>query len=80
MKQINLIFTVGVVLAVVFYKIATRKTGAAASQTGGTPAATLGASVNTQIDEAAYNQEPSDFAAATGADENTSGEEVISYQ
>lgn len=79
MKQANLAFMLALVAVVVIFKIATRKTSNPGA-TGGTPIDPMATPENGAITEAAYHQAPNEFSAATGADENTSGEEVTSLQ
>jgi hypothetical protein len=80
MKQANLAIFLALAVVVVIVKIATRNTGEKPSATGGTAVPPLGAAETDAITEAAYHQDASDFAAATGADENIGGEEVTSLQ
>lgn len=69
----------GAISAVLFF-LAHREYARKQGATGGTPPAKLDAPNADAITEAAFHQGPSDFAAATGPDENTDGEEVTSIQ
>lgn len=76
--KINLAF-IGIIGAlVVGYAVWARRPKQ--GTTGGTPAPALDPTQNVAITEAAYNQGASEFAAAFGADENTSGSEVTLLQ
>lgn len=82
MKEANLAFFIALAVVVVLFKIFTRgssNTSSAPQTAQVAPAVTpvLPSSQSDPLTEAAYNQQPADFAPALGADENTGGEEPL---
>jgi hypothetical protein len=84
MKEANLALFIGLAVVVVLFKIFTRGDNSSApnpaqqsAQLAPAAAPVLPSSSNDPLTEAAYNQQPTDFAPALGATENTGGDEPL---